>query len=93
MEVTDTLDGLVFGRLGSLEDLMKANHKMLGWNGQQIQGKVRPTDEEVAELGPEFQKAWDREFKNYPDKPLVVFSVVAGYAEKSPLKFMLLRVF
>lgn len=78
MEVTDTLDGVVFGRLGSLEDLMKVNHKMLGWNGQQIQGKVRPTEEEVAELGPEFQKAWDKEFKDYPEKPLVVFSVVAG---------------
>lgn len=78
MAVTDTLDGVVFGRLGSLEDLMKENHKMLGWNGQQIQGKVRPTEEEIAELGPEFQKAWDKEFKDYPEKPLVVFSVVAG---------------
>lgn len=78
MVVTDTLDGVVFGRLGSLEDLMKANHKILGWNGQQIQGKVRPTEEEVAELGPEFQKAWHNEFKDYPEKPIVVFSVIAG---------------
>lgn len=78
MEVTDTLDGAIFGRMGSLEDLMKANHKILGWNGQQIQGKVRPTDQEVAELGPEFQQAWDKEFKDYPEKPLVVFSVCAG---------------
>lgn len=78
MGVTDTLDGLVFGRMGSVEDLMKANHRMLGWNGQQIQGKVRPTDEEVAALGPEFQAAWDKDFKSTPDKPLMVFSVVAG---------------
>ncbi|KAG8166245.1 hypothetical protein KVR01_004797 [Diaporthe batatas] len=79
MEAADTLDGVVFGRMGSPEDLMKASPKILGWNAQQIQGKVRPTDEEVAELGPEFQKAWDKEFKNNPDKPLAVFSVVGGF--------------
>lgn len=78
MEVTDTLDGPILGRMGSHEDLMKANHKILGWNGQQLQGKVRPTDEEVAELGPEFQQAWNREFKDHPEKPLMVFSVLAG---------------
>lgn len=78
MEVTDTLDGLVFGRMGSMEDLIKSDHKMLGWNGQQVQGKVRPTNEEVAALGPEFQAAWDKEFRDFPDKPLVVFSVVGG---------------
>ncbi|KUI66369.1 Alcohol oxidase [Cytospora mali] len=76
---TDTLDGLVLGRMGSYEDLMKANNKMLGWNGQEVQGKVRPTEAEVAELGPDFQKAWDRDFRDHPDKPLVVFSVVGGF--------------
>lgn len=39
----DTLDALVFGRLGSTEDLIKSNNKMLGWNAQDIQIKVRPT--------------------------------------------------
>lgn len=78
MVVTDTLDGLVSGRLGSMEDLIKNNNKILGWNGEQIQGKVRPTDEEVAKLGPEFQKAWDKEFRDFPDKPLMVFTVLAG---------------
>lgn len=78
MGVTDTLDGLVSGRLGSMEDLIKNNNKILGWNGEQIQGKVRPTDEEVAKLGPEFQKAWDKEFRDFPDKPLMVFTVLAG---------------
>ncbi|KUI59148.1 Alcohol oxidase [Cytospora mali] len=76
----DTLDGLVFGRMGSYEDLLKTNNKMLGWNGQEVQGKVRPTEAEVAALGPDFQKAWDREFRDHPDKPLVVFSVMGGQA-------------
>lgn len=75
---TDTLDGLVLGRMGSYEDLVKNNEKMLGWNGQEIQAKVRPTDAEVAALGPEFQKAWDKEFKECPDKPLGIINVIAG---------------
>lgn len=77
-EATDTLDGLVFGRMGSVEDLMKSNNKLLGGNGQQVQGKVRPTDAEIPALGPDFQKAWDKEFRDFPEKPLVVFSVLAG---------------
>lgn len=78
MDVNDTLDGLVFGRLGSMEDLIKNSSKLLGWNGEQVQGKVRPTDDEVAELGPAFQKVWDNDFRNFPDKPLMVFTILAG---------------
>lgn len=29
-------------------------------------------------LGPEFQKAWNKYFRDYPDKPLVSFNIVAG---------------
>lgn len=78
MEEKDTLDGFVCRHLPSHENLMHCRHKMLGWNGQQIQGKVRPTEDEVAELGPEFQKAWDKEYSNCPEKPLMVFNVLAG---------------
>ncbi|XXH04688.1 GTP-binding protein rbg1 [Hypoxylon texense] len=59
---SDTLDGLVLGRMGSYEDLMKKKEKMLGWNGQEIQAKIRPTDAEIAALGPDFQNAWDKDF-------------------------------
>ncbi|RCI07623.1 hypothetical protein L249_1675 [Ophiocordyceps polyrhachis-furcata BCC 54312] len=104
MTVTETLDGFYSGRMGEWEQLMKENDKILGWNAQPLQAKVRPTDAEVAALGPDFQKAvsirptpefplfysaelsemvieksWDEEFKDCPDKPLVVFSVIAGF--------------
>jgi alcohol oxidase len=79
LDATDTLDALVFGRLGSPEELIRQQHPMLGWNAQEVQGKARPTDAEVAALGPEFKEAWDREFKNHPEKPMVAFSVVAGF--------------
>ncbi|KAI1859384.1 hypothetical protein JX265_010387 [Neoarthrinium moseri] len=79
LDPTDTLDALVFGRMGSFENLIKSNHRILGWNAQEIQTKVRPSDEEVQALGPEFQQAWDKEFKNFPDKPLAIISVLVGF--------------
>ncbi len=39
LDTTDTLDALVYGRMGSPEDLIKARHPMLGWNGQEGSGK------------------------------------------------------
>ncbi|GAB1312794.1 Glucose-methanol-choline oxidoreductase N-terminal domain-containing protein [Madurella fahalii] len=79
LDPTDTLDALVYGRMGSPEELIKDHHPMLGWNAQEVQGKVRPTDAEAAALGPEFKKAWDREFKDHPEKPMVIFTVVGGF--------------
>ncbi|KAK7931169.1 hypothetical protein PG985_001881 [Apiospora marii] len=79
LSMTDTLDGLVFGRMGKHEDLIKENNKMMGWNGKEMQSKIRPTDDEVAALGPEFQAAWDGEYKNHPDKPLALLDVNGGF--------------
>lgn len=42
MDVTESLDGLYFGRMGDWGELIKENNRVLGWNGQQIQAKVRP---------------------------------------------------
>lgn len=74
----DTLDKFIYGSQETQEELIKNKHKMLGWNAQEVQGKVRPTETEVAALGPEFQAAWDREFKPNPDKPLAIITAIAG---------------
>ncbi|KAK3295243.1 GMC oxidoreductase-domain-containing protein [Chaetomium fimeti] len=79
LDAADTLDALAYGRMGSAEELIKQQHPMLGWNAQEVQGKARPTDAEVAALGPEFQKAWDREFRDHPEKPTAIFTVIAGF--------------
>ena len=65
-----TLDALCGGRMDPVE-LIKQNDPMLGWNGMDVTVKLRPTEAEVAELGPTFRKAWDKDFKNIPNKPLV----------------------
>ncbi|KAJ4291645.1 hypothetical protein N0V90_009540 [Kalmusia sp. IMI 367209] len=75
----ETADALLYGRMGDMGELMKNKHKILGWNAQEVQGKFRPTETEVDALGPDFRKAWDFEFKNQPEKPVVVLSLIAGY--------------
>lgn len=73
----ETLDPVVQGRLKP-EDLIGSNSPLLGYNGQDISAKLRPSDEEVAALGPKFQEAWDKYYKNRPDKPLVLMSPING---------------
>jgi len=48
--------------------------------------KIRPTEEELKEMGPDFNKLWDTYFKDKPDKPVMFGSIVSGaYADHSLL--------
>jgi len=48
--------------------------------------QMRPTEEELKEMGPEFNELWDRYFKDKPDKPVMFGSIVAGaYADHTLL--------
>jgi alcohol oxidase len=42
-------------------------------------GKLRPSDEEIAALGPDFQKDWDKDFKPFPTRPLMLCGVVNAF--------------
>ncbi|KAF8749439.1 hypothetical protein RHS01_10058 [Rhizoctonia solani] len=48
-------------------------------NGIDAGFKIRPTEEELKEMGPAFQKAWDSYFKDKPDKPVMFASIVNGF--------------
>ncbi|CAA7264498.1 unnamed protein product [Cyclocybe aegerita] len=54
--------------------------------------KIRPTEAELKEMGPEFNALWDKYFKDKPDKPVMFGSIVsAAYADHSllpPGKYM-----
>ncbi|GAA5858802.1 hypothetical protein JCM8547_004994 [Rhodosporidiobolus lusitaniae] len=54
--------------------------------------KLRPTEEELKEMGPEFNEFFDKYFRDKPDKPVMFSSIVSGaYADHSllpPGKFM-----
>jgi choline dehydrogenase-like flavoprotein len=70
-----TIDRILSGRVDAAE-LVKNNDKVLGWNAIDISSKLRPTEEDVDALGPEFRKAWDRDFKDIPNRPLMLCGVI-----------------
>ena len=75
LDPSETADAVSGGRL-DIAELIATDASILGWNAQDVTAKVRPTDAEVAELGPEFKAAWDRDFKNNLNKPLFLMALV-----------------
>ncbi|KAH6695058.1 alcohol oxidase [Plectosphaerella plurivora] len=74
----ETIDRVLRNPAGRQEMIDKKD-KHLGWNSIDISSKLRPTDEEVAALGPEFQAAWDKDFKDKPDRPLMLTGLVSCF--------------
>lgn len=70
----ETINSYQDGRL-SIEEGIRNQDPLLGTNGMDAQGKFRPTEKEVDALGPEFRKAWDRDFKDKPNRPLMILAV------------------
>lgn len=70
----ETINGFQDGRF-DLDQAIKNTDELLGTNAMDAQGKFRPTEAEVEALGPEFKKAWDRDFKNAPDRPLMILAL------------------
>jgi alcohol oxidase len=68
-------DDVVTGRT-SLEELLQAKSPMLGYNTQDVTCKMRPSEEEVTALGPEFEEAWRDHFRNKPDRPVAVMALL-----------------
>jgi alcohol oxidase len=73
-----TMDGLLTGRV-NVADLIPKNDPLLSWNGVDVQCKLRPSDADVQSLGTDFQAAWHKDFKNTPDKPLMIMSIVSCF--------------
>lgn len=83
----ETIDAIAGGRR-DVEELLKNNDKILGWNTQDIICKLRPSETDIAGIGPEFQSIWKRDYANNPNKPLVLMSLINGYAYKPPAPFV-----
>ncbi|KAI0891488.1 GMC oxidoreductase [Annulohypoxylon nitens] len=77
LEPHETSDAIITGRL-SYSDAVAQKHPHLAWNFIDLSSKLRPTDAEVAALGPEFQAMWDKDFKDKPNRPLMLMVVSAG---------------
>ncbi|KAI1421237.1 GMC oxidoreductase [Xylaria sp. FL1777] len=74
----ETIDELISGRL-SWEEAAKRKDPRLGWNSVDVAGKLCLTEEEAAALGPEFKAAWDRDFKDKPNRPVMLMAMLNGY--------------
>ncbi|PPJ52040.1 hypothetical protein CBER1_09828 [Cercospora berteroae] len=70
----ECINGFQDGRF-NIEEAIRMNDELLGTNAMDGQGKFRPTEKEVDALGPEFRKAWDRDFKDVPDRPLMILAL------------------
>jgi len=78
LDPRECINGFTDGRF----DIAKAiadNDGLLGTNAMDAQGKVRPTEKEVEALGPAFKEAWDRDFKNAKDRPLMIMALYNCY--------------
>ncbi|KAK4621237.1 Alcohol oxidase [Fulvia fulva] len=74
----ECINGFMDGRW-DVDDAIRHGDELLGTNGMDAQGKFRPTEEEVDALGPKFREAWDRAFKPFPDKPLMILALYTCY--------------
>ncbi|KAF7561105.1 hypothetical protein G7046_g3025 [Stylonectria norvegica] len=74
----ETIDPIIRNPAGR-QKLIDEKNAILGWNSIDVACKLRPTDEDIAALGPEFQGAWDKDFKNIPDRPLMLMGVVSCF--------------
>ncbi|KAF4556338.1 GMC oxidoreductase-like protein 15 [Elsinoe fawcettii] len=78
----ETINSLLSGR-ANVEEMIAKKHELLGWNSMDASGKFRPTEEAVTALGPEFKAAWDRDFANAPDRPLMIIAMYLSFLADS----------
>lgn len=70
----ETINGYQDGRF-NIDEAIKNADELLGTNAMDAQAKARPTEADVEALGPEFKKAWDRDFKDAPNRPLMILAL------------------
>ncbi|KAH8883407.1 alcohol oxidase-like protein [Thozetella sp. PMI_491] len=75
---TQTMDNVLRGEV-NIGQMIQENNPLLGWNAMDMTSKLRPSDADIAALGPEFQQYWDNNYKNIPDKPLSIITLVEGF--------------
>jgi alcohol oxidase len=74
----ETINGFQDGRVDVAGAIRDAD-VLLGTNGMDAQGKLRPTEEEVDGLGQAFRRRWDADFKEKKDKPLMIVALYTCY--------------
>ncbi|CAK5272213.1 unnamed protein product [Mycena citricolor] len=75
-----------------LADWEQNSSGIFATNGVDAAIKIRPFPEELAEIGPEFTETWNKQLRDYPDRPLFWLSNVPGLpgdqSALPPLRFL-----
>ncbi|OHW98359.1 GMC oxidoreductase [Colletotrichum incanum] len=80
LQQNETINGIVRNDRGrEVEAMIASDDKQLGWNGHDASSKFRPSPADIAAIGPEFQAAWDRDFKDSPNRPLMIMGLFNAY--------------
>ncbi|KAJ3970469.1 GMC oxidoreductase-domain-containing protein, partial [Lentinula raphanica] len=81
-EDSDCLDGIFSGEDKAIEPYLKEweaqGSGLLAHSSIDAGVKLRPTPEELEELGPDFKQVWDEFYAGAPDKPVAVLFATAG---------------
>ncbi|KAI0265986.1 alcohol oxidase-like protein [Gloeopeniophorella convolvens] len=67
----ETLDHIVRSDEGAIEEFEKTKQGLIAHNSIDAGIKWRPSESELADLGPEFRKHWDAWYADTPDKPVL----------------------
>ncbi|KAI1326782.1 GMC oxidoreductase [Xylariaceae sp. FL0255] len=78
LEPEQTVDAIASGR-ANLQDLIRRDEPILGWNSVDAYCKLRPRVADVPGLGLAFEKKWREEYQNRPDRPLMLVSLAGGF--------------
>lgn len=77
LEPRETADFILSGR-EKAEDLIKNGDKILGWNFVEVGIKTQPQESEIGTMDPALVEAWKRDFKDKPNRPLMLMAILTG---------------
>lgn len=79
----ETLDGIVRSEESELNkwsaQWLKDGSGLMAHNGIDAGVKLRPSERELAIIGPEFRQLWSEYYANAPDKPVMWLGILAQY--------------
>ncbi|ROV87667.1 hypothetical protein VSDG_09633 [Cytospora chrysosperma] len=78
LESRETGDFVISGRVKE-EDLLNSKDGILGWNTVDAGVKMQPSAADRATFDKELLAAWETDFKDKPNKPLMLMAIINGF--------------
>ncbi|KAK7709188.1 hypothetical protein SLS63_013298 [Diaporthe eres] len=78
LQPRETSDFIISGRVKE-EELIRNKDKILGWNFVEVGVKMQPSEADRATLDKDLLAAWERDFKDKPNKPLMLMGMINGF--------------